>query len=237
MAYGVDLEGKAIEIAAPLWLKAYDYRLDELKGLRDRCQKKAHQIKVTGADGKPVNKSYWKPSRQWQQRQCTYERALQQRQTQTLQFMRQLAHRLCQDYDLIGIGDYAPDGDQPYRQMRRGMFNRSLIGRFKEILSWVARKSGKQFHEYNEKGTTRTCHDCRHVMEGGLSPSIRQWTCPCCHTHHHRDENSGQNGMVTLLEETGLIHLLVSKLVMITSRWQWQVMPSRIFEGRSEAEQ
>ena len=40
LAYGVDTDGKAIEIAAPKWLKSYDKRLDELKSKRDRCNKK-----------------------------------------------------------------------------------------------------------------------------------------------------------------------------------------------------
>jgi putative transposase len=41
LAYGVDLEGKAVEIAAPHWLKTYDKRIDELKSKRDRCLKKS----------------------------------------------------------------------------------------------------------------------------------------------------------------------------------------------------
>src|SRR3990167_8573843 len=41
LAYGVDTDGKAIEIAAPTWLKGYDKRLDEIKSKRDRCNKKS----------------------------------------------------------------------------------------------------------------------------------------------------------------------------------------------------
>ena len=43
------------------------------------------------------------------------------------------------------------------------MNNRSLIGRFKQALKWVAIKSGKTCIEYDEKGTTRTCHCCDYV--------------------------------------------------------------------------
>ena len=39
LAYGVDPEGKSIEIAAPYWLKNYDKRMDQLKSKRDQCVK------------------------------------------------------------------------------------------------------------------------------------------------------------------------------------------------------
>ncbi len=75
-------------------------------------------------------------------------------------------------------------------KMRRAMNNRSLIGRFKEILSWVAIKSGKTFLEYDKKNTTRTCHRCDHIITDGISPAIREWQCSKCLTHHNRDENA-----------------------------------------------
>ena len=48
------------------------------------------------------------------------------------------------------------------------MDDRSLIGRFKKALAWVAEKSGKVFLEFTEKGTTRTCNQCLHVESSGI---------------------------------------------------------------------
>ncbi len=100
------------------------------------------------------------------------------------------AHTLFRDYDCVAIGDYTPHGEGITTPMRRAMNNRSLIGRFKEVLSWVAEKSGKTFLEFDEKGTTRTCNKCLHEVEGGIPLAIREWECPYCKTFHIRDENA-----------------------------------------------
>src|SRR5262249_305754 len=133
-AYGVDDKQCSIEIAAPSWLKSYDKRIDELKSKRDRCLKKAKQHDAIDEQGHPTGKTYHVPSKRWQKYQKTLERALHKRREQTKTFMFTLAHRLCRQYDCIGIGDYAPTGEGINTSMRRAMNNRSLIGRFKEIL-------------------------------------------------------------------------------------------------------
>ena len=119
-----------------------------------------------------------------------------------------VAHRLCRKYDCIGIGDYAPKGDGLSTKMRRAMNNRSLIGQFKEVLSWTAVKSGKTVIQFDEKGTTRTCHACDHVVQGGLNPCIRKWSCSKCGTAHIRDENASINGHRKILRD--LPHFAIS---------------------------
>ena len=190
LAYGCDVDGKAIEIAAPIWLKKYDRRLDELKSKRDRCVKKSVKKLVLDASGNPTGKEYWEPSRRWKKHNSTYQYALKKRREQTKTFLYTVAHRLFKEYDCIGIGDYTPHGDGITTKMRRAMNNRSLIGRFKKILPWVALKSGKIFLEYNEKGTTRTCHNCEHIVQDGIAPQVRVWQCPTCQVMHIRDENA-----------------------------------------------
>ena len=75
------------------------------------------------------------------------------------------------------------------------MNNQSLIGRLKTVLMWVSIKSGKHYDEWNEKGSTRSCHCCGYVVKGGLSPDIRSWQCPECKKRHYRDENAAINGL------------------------------------------
>jgi putative transposase len=230
-AYGVDTSNTGIEIAAPTWLKRYDTRIDELKGKRDRCQKKAKKVVVKTADGTPTGKEYFVPSRRWEKRQKTLGRALHKRREQTKTFMFTLAHALCRKYDCIAIGDYAPKGNGVTTPMRRAMNNRSLIGRFKEVLLWTARKSGKHCLVFDEKGTTRTCHACGYVHEDGLSPSIRQWPCPVCQTQHIRDENAAINGLRRVVRDlpqeygTNVPIVPCSGLVSVEERWAWRVLP------------
>lgn len=235
LCYGVDRERQAVEIASPSFLKAYDIRLDELKRKRDRCCKKARQVNVLDDNKNPTGKTYWEPSRRWRKYQGTLARALKKRRDQTKTFLFTAAHSLYKRYDCIGIGNYTPHGNGITTKMRRAMNNRSLIGRFKETLSWVALKSGKTFLIYDEEGTTRTCHCCHYRIEGGLSPSIREWECPMCRAIHVRDENAAINGLERVLRglltkgETLFSPVSGSDLVSVEERWAWRVLPSGVF--------
>lgn len=230
-AYGVDTNGNAVEITAPIWLKSFDKRLDELKSKRDRCHKKSYEVFVKDEKGNPLDKVYWEPSRRWKKYNNRIERLLRKRRDQTKTFLFTAAHYLYKRYDCVGIGDYTPHGNGMTTKMRRAMNNRSLIGRFKQVLLWVATKSGKTFVEYPEKGTTRTCHKCCHIMEGGLHPSIRTWSCPSCSITHDRDENAASNGLIRLSRElntngeTMFSPVSGSDLVSVKKRWAWRVLP------------
>lgn len=116
-AYGVDTEKKAIEIDSPLWLKKYDKRIDELKGRRDRCNKKSKKVPVLDTQGQPTGKERIVPSKEWLKRNHTLHRALHKRREQTKTFMFTTAHQLFKDYDCVAIGDYAPQGGGLSRKM------------------------------------------------------------------------------------------------------------------------
>jgi putative transposase len=235
LAYGVGSDGQAIEIASPQWLKVYDKRLDELKRKRDRCNKKSKTLDVLDSKGMPIGKKYFVPSRKWKKSDETLKRALHKRREQTKTFMYTCAHRLFKNYDCVAVGDYTPNGGGISRKMRRAMNNRSLIGRWKKTLSWVATKSGMTFIEYNETGTTRTCHHCDYVEPQGIPVALRQWRCQQCETIHHRDENAGINGLRKVLRDfsinyEGEIPSIVScsDLAFIKERWAWSVLPSGV---------
>lgn len=233
MAYGADIEGKGIEIASSFWLKKTDKRIDELTCKRDRCLKKSTKQVIVDLQGNPVKERFL-PSRRRIKYQKTLEKVRHKRQEQTKVFVYTLAHEICKNYDAIAIGDYTPKGEGTNSAMRRAMNNRSLIGRFKETLRWVAAKSGKLFIEYNEAGTTRTCNRCNYVHPEGLHPSIRTWNCPgCCHIHE-RDENSAINGLKKILRdlkekgEASASQVPCSGLFQVTERWAWRVLPSGV---------
>lgn len=63
------------------------------------------------------------------------------------------------------------------------------------------------------QNTTQTCSNCGYVMKGGerLTLAIREWDCPRCKTHHHRDTNAAINilnrGLQTA-NDSGLIQIL-----------------------------
>ena len=231
-AYGVDNQGRAIEIQAPHWLKRYDKRLDELKSAMDQCQKKSTLVPIFD-DKEEVVGQRWLPSRRLKRLTIAYEKALAKRRELTKLFCYRLANILYSQYDLVAIGDYTPSGNGITRFMRRAMNNRSLIARFKEVVSWVATKSGKVFQEFPEKGTTRTCSCCQFVVDGGLDPSIREWTCPSCGVFHLRDENAACNGFKLVLRNLKKIggDLLCPSVpssghAPIEERWAWRILSS-----------
>ena len=236
LAYGVDTDGTAVEIDSPQWLKNYDKRLDELKSKRDNCNKKSKKVPVTDTKGIPTGKEFYLPSKNWAKYDHALKKALHKRREQTKTFMFTSAHRLFKNYDCVGIGDYTPNGEGITKPMRRAMNNRSLIGRWKNTLSWVARKSGKSFIEFDEKGTTRTCHHCLHIVEQGIPVPLRQWHCPQCQTEHIRDENAAINGLRKVLRDLsqkyeGNTPSIVSgsDLAFVKERWAWCVLPSGVF--------
>jgi len=189
LAYGVDLNGMAIKIENPWFLKPRQKRIDLLKARRDKCKRRSQLIETK------FGKKYWRPSRRWSYFNRQLEMEYRKRRDQTKQFLFTISHHLCRYYDVISVGDYTPRGGGISKGMRRAMNNESLIGRFKLTLGWVARKSGKCSDEWVERNSTKTCHRCQNKLDGTLPPDIREWDCPHCQTHHLRDENAALNGL------------------------------------------
>lgn len=224
-AYGVGTDGRSIEIQNLSSLRRLDQRIDILKSRRDRCKRTGKLIEFIRQD-KTMHR-HWEPSRQWRFFNHKLNRLYRKRRDETKKFLFTLAHQLCREYDVIGIGNYAPQGGGLTKEMRRAMNNQSLIDRFKQITAWVATRSGKTFVEYDERGTTRTCHSCGFVVEGGISPSLRQWQCTQCRMQHLRDENAAQNGLMRVFEKLNLPRSGHTPVVIL-ARWTWQVTPSGV---------
>ncbi len=237
LLYGVDNTGGALEIEAPYWLKAYDRRIDELRSALDRCEKRSKKIEVQ-AGTKII--TYWEKSRRFKKLRATLDKALAKRREHIKLFCYRIANQLCKRYDFIAIGDYAPQGQGITTPMRRAMNNRSVIGTCKTIVEWVALKSGKTYYEFDETGTTRTCHACGFIVQEGIHPSKREWLCQGCITIHIRDENAACNGLRKayrwLQEISKESSLLVpsSGRVLIKERWAWRVLSSGAILRRGE---
>jgi putative transposase len=214
LGYGVSSTGLAVEIHNPYFIKSLDKQIDSVKRRRDLCKRRSTKIELES--GKVI----WKPSRRWEVFQNKLEKLYIKRQEQTKSFMYTLANKLYKNFDLVSMGDYTPNGGGISTKMRRAMNNQSLIGRFKLVLNWVAKKSGKHFHVWNEKGSTRTCHACGFKHERSLSPEIREWSCPGCNMFHIRDENAALNGLMRTRKEFELF--CSNHPAQVTARCAWR---------------
>ncbi len=212
LAYGVSSGGEAIEILNPWFLKRLDRRIDVLKAKRDRCNKKS--VMVPKGDGS----LFWRPSRRWIYLNNLVEKTYLLRREQTKVYLYTVTNKLYKKYDVVSVGDYTPTDGGINKRMRRAMNNQSLIGRWKEILSWVAQRSGKTYFEWSEKGSTRTCSNCYHVVTEGINPCCRQWKCPNCGKSHIRDENAAKHGLMRTYEK---LELPCSGHREISSRCAW----------------
>jgi len=230
LAYGVSTTGDGIEIENLEILKPLDRRIDYLKSRRDKCERYSKIVEYKREDGSMH--LHYEPSRRWKYFNQLLDEAYRKRREQTKTFLYTIANKLCKEYECIAIGDYTPNGNGITTQMRRSMNNQSLIGKFKEVLSWVAIRSGKIYLEYEEKGTTRTCsnEDCRHEVEGGISPGIREWLCPKCNSFHIRDENAAINGLYKVMDQLNMPRS--GRSLAVLERWTWQVAPSGVVRLR-----
>ena len=250
LVYGLTDGGDAFEIANRPDLKEQNKQIDRLHSKRDRAKRKGKELSFTREDG-TVHK-HWDPSNAWFRRNRALLRQELRRRDQNKTFVHTVLHRLFDDYDAVGLGDYAPKakdhrlGKTPNarRKANRTMNNNSLPGALKRTLPQVAMKRHRVSYVMDEKGTTRTCHHCGHVVQGGISPDIRSWVCPDCLTVHIRDENACQNGLGRLFGLLGADGLLGNptcdarasaaddiistpfKGVKVVSRCDWTFVPS-----------
>ena len=216
MSWGVDLEGRSIEIKNPWFIKELQKRIDKVKSKRDRAKKRSQ--KFVSEHGR----EYWLPSRRWRYLNQIFERLQRKRREQTKTYIFAVAHYLYKQYDLVSIGDYTPrlensDGSLN-RNMRREKFNNSLIGRLKNALAWVAKKAGKEFMEWDEFRSSKTCSYCGEQLKTSLSPDIRTWQCPSCQRNLIRDENAARNGLIWTVKKKNLSLPGSGHLVEISSR-------------------
>lgn len=214
-AYAVGSDGQATEIHNAYFLKSFDKRIDQLKSKRDRCKRKSRRIT------RPDGSQFWLPSHRWLMLNARLQEVYRLRREQTKQYLYTVANRLYHDYDAAGIGDYVPHGGGITTKMRRAMNNRSLNARFKQVLAWVALRSGKRYVEWEEGGSTRTCYDCGFVVQGGIPVEIREWDCPNpdCVSHHIRDENSARHGLTRTFKA---LALPCSGRFEVSSRRAWR---------------
>ena len=78
---------------------------------------------------------------------------------------------------------------------------------FKTLLKYKLEWRGKHYQEVNRFfPSSKLCSICGH-KNTSLELAEREWTCPECRTHHHRDQNASINIKregIRLLQEKGI---------------------------------
>ena len=167
-------------------IKYFDKQIDKVKSKRDKCLKKSKT--VTNENGT----SYTVASKRYQRLDKALTKLYLKRKNQLKKALYTIAHKLCDEYTHIVIGDYVPTPDlAKYHTMARAMLNQSPIGEFRRILQHVANKRGCNVTIIDETYTTMTCSVCGNTQ--AHEPNEREFVCPCCQTKLYRDINSAIN--------------------------------------------
>lgn len=183
---GIDNEGKTIELGKLYMIKYFDKQIDKVKSKRDKCLKVSKTM--ISKNGNPYTIS----SKRYQRLDKTLSKLYLKRKNQIKTALYTIAHKICDEYDSIVIGDYVPTPDlAKYSTMARAMLNQSPIGQFRSVLHHVCEKRGCKFEIVDEAYTTMTCSMCGHMEHH--TPEEREFVCPCCKTKIYRDINSAIN--------------------------------------------
>ena len=92
-------------------------------------------------------------------------------------------------------------------------FGDAAIGELFRQLEYKADWAGKIFHQVSQWfASSKTCFKCKEKVEE-LPLHIREWDCPSCGNHNHRDANAAAN-----IEEEGIRELLNLELIEIIDR-------------------
>ncbi len=183
---GVDHKGNSVELQKLRMIPYWDKKIDELKSLRDVCEKTYRKKKTKHGN------TYTVHSPRWNRINHALDKAYHTRREQIKTCLYSIAHELYRNYDLIMIGDYTPtNGTAPFKNMKRSMLNQEKIGEFRRIVKWVAEKLGNHFLLVNERNTTKECCVCGHKEK--KEPNLRIFTCISCQTTIMRDSNAAVN--------------------------------------------
>ena len=100
---------------------------------------------------------------------------------------------LVRRYDTIYIEDLNVNGMMKNHRLAREISDASW-GRFVTMLTYKAEWNGKRVVKIDRFfPSSQTCNFCGHINKEAKDLSVREWTCPACHSHHERDVNAAIN--------------------------------------------
>ncbi|WP_129739685.1 RNA-guided endonuclease TnpB family protein, partial [Massilimicrobiota timonensis] len=108
-------------------------------------------------------------------------------------FLHKLSRHLVDTYDFICIEDVDMKSMSQCLNFGKSVHDNGW-GMFTSMLAYKCEEEGKHLQKIDKwYPSSQTCHVCGTVHDITKDLSVREWTCPDCHTHHNRDVNAAIN--------------------------------------------
>ena len=114
-------------------------------------------------------------------------------ENQRSDFLHKLSTKIVKNHDIIGMESLDIAQMLQNKELSKQIGDVSWA-KFKEQIRYKADWYGKTLVEVEKSfPSSQLCHVCGHKNTQVKGLSVRQWTCPDCHTSHDRDVNASIN--------------------------------------------
>ena len=108
-------------------------------------------------------------------------------------FLHKRSRELVDSFDMVAIEDLNMQGMSKTLRFGKSVHDNGW-GMFTTFLSYKLEEQGKCLVRVDKfYASSQLCHVCGYKNPETKNLDVREWTCPCFHTHHDRDHNAAIN--------------------------------------------